>query len=72
MNALTIREYGLLYREGIYDQLDARSIPASAWDWLLENGQADGDSEKCLVRPKRSSGTLVLQVLNYVGVLESP
>lgn len=72
MNALTIREYGLLYREGFHDQLDARSIPASAWDWLLENGQADGDSEKCLVRPKRASGTLVLQVLNYVGVLESP
>ncbi|HEY0924173.1 McrC family protein [Rheinheimera pacifica] len=72
VNNVTVREYGLLINGGDFSNIDCHSIPKSAFDWLMVNGIGNGDSQLDLVKVKRHGKSIALQVLNYVGVLETP
>ncbi|HAW93259.1 MULTISPECIES: McrC family protein [unclassified Arsukibacterium] len=72
VNNVTVREFGLLINGGDFSNIDCHSIPKSAFDWLMVNGIGNGDSQLDLVKVKRHGRALALQVLNYVGVLETP
>jgi len=69
---VTVREFALLLNEGTESSIDRFSISASAFDWLLVNGLSSCDSNRELVRVKRQGNTVALQVVNFVGVLETP
>lgn len=69
---ITIREYGLLVKGGNYCDISCSSISASAFEWLLVNGQSVGESNRELVRVKRQGKSIALQVVNFVGVLDTP
>jgi 5-methylcytosine-specific restriction enzyme subunit McrC len=69
---VTIREYGLLLKGGDRDAIDCCSIPARAFDWLLTNGQSGNESQRELVKVKRYGKAIALQVVNFVGVLDTP
>lgn len=69
---ITVREFALLINGGEHRSIDCHSIPKSAFDWLLANGLGIGDKQQELVRVKRHGKALALQVVNYVGVLETP
>lgn len=70
VNNITVREFALLINGGEHRSIDCHSIPKNAFDWLLANGL--GDKQQELVRVKRHGKALALQVVNYVGVLETP
>jgi len=72
MRNVTIREYGVLLKGGDSVGIDCSSIPAQAFDWLLTNGQSNNESKRELVRVKRYGKSIALQVVNFVGVLETP
>jgi|TARA_R110002060_G_scaffold68010_4_gene76678 5-methylcytosine-specific restriction enzyme subunit McrC len=69
---ITIREYGLLVKGGNNCDISCSSISASAFEWLLVNGQSVGESNRELVRVKRQGKSIALQVVNFVGVLDTP
>ena len=69
---ITIREYGLLIKGGTSHDIGCSSISASAFDWLLVNGQSIGKNGRELVRIKRQGKGIALQVVNFVGVLDTP
>ena len=69
---ITIREYGLLVKGGNNCDISCSSISASAFEWLLVNGQSVGESNRELVRVKRQGKNIALQVVNFVGVLDTP
>lgn len=69
---ITIREYGLLVKGGTSHDISCSSISASAFDWLLVNGQSVGENCRELVRIKRQGKSIALQVVNFVGVLDTP
>jgi 5-methylcytosine-specific restriction enzyme subunit McrC len=69
---ITIREYGLLIKGGTSHDIGCSSISASAFDWLLVNGQSIGENGRELVRIKRQGKGIALQVVNFVGVLDTP
>jgi 5-methylcytosine-specific restriction enzyme subunit McrC len=69
---ITIREYGLLIKGGASHDIGCSSISASAFDWLLVNGQSIGENGRELVRIKRQGKGIALQVVNFVGVLDTP
>jgi len=77
MNSITIREYGVLYyseTDGLNvpvpSNLDSREIAKTAWEWLLST--TGTDEHKFLVKPIRRYNKMVLQVVNYVGVITTP
>lgn len=70
--AVTIREYGLLIKGGDSCDIGYSSISASAFEWLLINGQSIGEKGRELVRVKRQGRSIALQVVNFVGVLDTP
>ncbi|HAT41052.1 MAG TPA: restriction endonuclease [Rheinheimera sp.] len=72
VNNVTIREYGLLINGGEHCSIDCHSVPKSAFDWLMANGLGTGEKQQELVRVKRHGKALALQVVNFVGVLETP
>jgi 5-methylcytosine-specific restriction enzyme subunit McrC len=69
---ITIREYGLLIKGGASHDIGCSSISDSAFDWLLVNGQSIGEKGRELVRIKRQGKGIALQVVNFVGVLDTP
>jgi 5-methylcytosine-specific restriction enzyme subunit McrC len=69
---ITIREYGLLIKGGTNHDIGCSSISASAFDWLLVNGQSIGEKGRELIRIKRQGKGIALQVVNFVGVLDTP
>jgi 5-methylcytosine-specific restriction enzyme subunit McrC len=69
---VTIREYGLLLKGGNDKHIECSSISATAFDWLLVNGLSVGDKARELVRIKRQGKRIALQVVNFVGVLDTP
>lgn len=69
---ITIREYGLLVKGGNNCDISCSSIPASAFEWLLVNGQGVGESNRELIRVKRQGKSIALQAVNFVGVLDTP
>ncbi|WP_105259000.1 McrC family protein [Pseudoalteromonas sp. T1lg88] len=69
---ISVREFAILTNNGKEQGLDCQSIPSSAFLWLLENGVSHDDSQRELVRVKRYGRSIALQVVNYVGVLETP
>jgi 5-methylcytosine-specific restriction enzyme subunit McrC len=72
INAITIQEYGLLVKEGCSQSITCSAIPASAFDWLLVNGQSIGEKSRELIKVKRQGKGIALQVVNFVGVLDTP
>lgn len=72
VNNVTVREFALLIKGGDHCSIDCHSIPASAFDWLMTNGVGNGESQQELVRVKRHGKAIALQVVNFVGVLETP
>ena len=70
--AVTVKEFGLLIRGGDCQSLSVSSIPHSAFDWLLTNGQSTSGKARDLIRVKRHNRSIALQVVNFVGVLETP
>lgn len=72
VNNITVREYALLVNGGEHSSLDCHSLSKSAFDWLLANGLGTGDKQKELIRVKRHGKAIALQVVNFVGVLETP
>lgn len=69
---IIVREYALLLRDGHQQEIDCSSIPASAFEWLLENGHSTDERQRNLVRVKRYKNTVALQLINFVGILETP
>jgi len=72
VNNVTVREFALLVSGGDYSSIDCHSIPQSAFDWLMTNGFGNGEKQRELVKVKRYGKALALQVVNFVGVLETP
>ncbi len=74
MNSQTVRvrEFGLLLKGGDKSDIDCHSIPPKAFEWLLVNGQSSNEKAVELVRVKKVGKAIALQVINYVGVLETP
>ncbi len=72
VNNVTVREFALLTKGGNNHSIDCHSIPKSAFEWLLANGVSNGDSQRELVKAKRYGKSIALQVINFVGVLETP
>ncbi|USD33429.1 MULTISPECIES: McrC family protein [Vibrio] len=69
---ITIREFGLLLNGGDKSSIDCHSIPRTAFEWLMVNGQSNNPESVNLVRVKKHGSLIALQVINYVGVLETP
>ncbi|PWI33538.1 restriction endonuclease [Vibrio albus] len=69
---IQIREFGLLLNGGDKSDIDCHSITPSAFNWLLSNGQSSNEKSVELVRIKKYGKGIALQVVNYVGVLETP
>lgn len=69
---ITVREFALLTNEGDDKSVDCHSIPKSAFEWLLANGISSGEKQRELVKVKRYGKSIALQVVNFVGVLETP
>ena len=72
VNNVSVREFALLTNGGNNHSIDCHSIPKSAFEWLLANGVSNGDSQRELVKAKRYGKSIALQVINFVGVLETP
>lgn len=68
---VTIREFGFLHRGGDLAAIDEFSIPSADWDWLWsECLRRSGGPE--FLRPMQRQGRACVQVLNYVGSVETP
>lgn len=72
VNNVTVREFALLINEGEHSGIDCHSIPKCAFEWLLVNGVSNGEKQRELVKVKRYGKSIALQVVNFVGVLETP
>ncbi|MGS0498892.1 McrC family protein [Pseudoalteromonas mariniglutinosa] len=72
VNDVIVREYALLTNGGVDCSIDCHSIPQSAFDWLLVNGVSNNEKQRELVKVKRHGKAIALQVVNFVGVLETP
>ncbi|MEZ9139999.1 MULTISPECIES: McrC family protein [unclassified Shewanella] len=72
VNDVTVREFALLTNEGDDSSIDCHSIPKPAFEWLLANGVSSGEKQRELVKVKRYGKSIALQVVNFVGVLETP
>jgi len=72
INYIPVREYALLLKGGNSCEIDCCSIPDSAFNWLLEHGHSTHEEQRDLIRVKRYQSGVALQVINYVGVLETP
>ena len=79
---VSIKEYGFLVKGGQDSDLSCSSITESAFNWLLVNGQSVGNSRnglngaeergRDLIRVKKVANRVALQVINFVGVIETP
>ncbi|MCU8462383.1 McrC family protein [Vibrio vulnificus] len=69
---IAVREFGLLLNGGNESSIDCHSIPSKAFEWLLVNGQSNNDESVDLIKVKKHGSSIALQVINYVGVLETP
>lgn len=67
-----VREFGLLLNGGDKSDIDCHSITKKAFEWLLVNGQSANEKAVELVRVKKYGKDIALQVVNYVGVIETP
>ncbi|ABS08124.1 McrC family protein [Shewanella baltica] len=72
VNDVTVREFALLTNGGNNHSIDCHSIPKSAFEWLLANGVSKSEGQRELVKVKRHGTSVALQVINFVGVLETP
>ncbi|ENY6167217.1 McrC family protein [Vibrio fluvialis] len=71
-STITIREFGLLLNGGDQSSIDRHSIPRKAFEWLMINGQSNNQNSVDLIKLKKHGSSIALQVINYVGVLETP
>lgn len=71
-SVIAVREFGLLLNGGNESSIDCHSIPSKAFEWLLVNGQSNNDESVDLIKVKKHGSSIALQVINYVGVLETP
>ncbi|WP_215404116.1 McrC family protein [Vibrio gigantis] len=69
---ITIREFGLLLSGGDKSSIDCHSIPRKAFEWLMINGQSNNEKSVDLIKVKKLGSSIALQVINYVGLLETP
>ncbi|WP_226960759.1 McrC family protein [Thalassotalea sp. LPB0316] len=69
---IVIKEYGLLLNGGNSQDIGCRSISSKAFNWLLLNGQSIGENGRELIKVKRRGNGIALQVVNFVGVVETP
>ncbi len=69
---IAVREFGLLLNGGDKSSIDCQSIPSKAFEWLLVNGQSNNQELVDLIKVKKQGRSIALQVINYVGVLETP
>jgi 5-methylcytosine-specific restriction enzyme subunit McrC len=72
VNDVVVREYAILTNDGNDYSIDCHSIPKSAFEWLLVNGVSNNEKQRELVKVKRHGRAIALQVVNFVGVLETP
>ena len=71
-SVIAVREFGLLLDGGNESSTDCHSIPSKAFEWLMVNGQSNNQHSVDLIKVKKHGGSIALQVINYVGVLETP
>lgn len=71
-SVIAVREFGLLLNGGDKSSIDCQSIPSKAFEWLLVNGQSKNQESVDLIKVKKQGRSIALQVINYVGVLETP
>lgn len=69
-SSVQVKEYGLLVEAGDSAIPNHAAISTSAFNWLMSNGLSTAGRE--LVRVKRIGRKLALQVVNFVGVLDTP
>lgn len=69
---IAVREFGLLLNGGNESSIDCHSVPSKAFEWLLVNGQSNNEESVDLIKVKKHGRSIALQVINYVGVLETP
>ncbi|MCU7964232.1 McrC family protein [Shewanella sp. SW32] len=72
VNDVIVREFALLTNEGNNCSIDCHSIPKCAFEWLLANGVSNDENQRELIKVKRYDKSIALQVVNFVGVLETP
>ena len=70
--SITIREFGLLLNGGDKSSIDCHSIPRKAFEWLMVNGQSNNKGSVDIIKVKKHGSSIALQVINYVGILETP
>ncbi|MBY7731439.1 McrC family protein [Vibrio splendidus] len=71
-SVIAVREFGLLLNGGDKSSIDCHSIPSKAFEWLLLNGQSSNQESVDLIKVKKQGSSIALQVINYVGALETP
>lgn len=71
-SVISVREFGLLLNGGDRSSIDCHSIPSKAFEWLMVNGQSNNQDSVDLIKVKKHGNSIALQVINYVGVLETP
>ncbi|MDE1234751.1 McrC family protein [Vibrio aestuarianus] len=71
-SVIAVREFGLLLNGGNESSTDCHSIPSKAFEWLMVNGQSNNQDSVDLIKVKKHGSSIALQVINYVGVLETP
>ncbi|MGR5367829.1 McrC family protein [Photobacterium damselae] len=71
-SVIVVREFGLLLNGGNESSTDCHSIPSKAFEWLMVNGQSNNQDSVDLIKVKKHGRSIALQVINYVGVLETP
>ncbi|MBM7036133.1 McrC family protein [Vibrio ulleungensis] len=71
-SVIAVREFDLLLNGGDKSSIDCQSIPSKAFEWLLANGQSNNQESVDLIKVKKQGRSIALQVINYVGVLETP
>ncbi|MEZ9566662.1 McrC family protein [Vibrio artabrorum] len=71
-SVITVREFGLLVNGGELSSIDCHSLPSKAFEWLLVNGQSHNQESVDLIKVKKHGRSIALQVINYIGVLETP
>lgn len=69
-SSVQVKEYGLLVEAGDNSIPGHVEVSTSAFNWLMSNGLSIAGRE--LVRVKRIGKKLALQVVNFVGVLDTP
>jgi len=72
MQHVTVCEYDYLVQQSDAGDSRCHQVSKPAFDWLLKYGHSQTGKNRDLIRATRISGQVALQVINFVGVMDTP